>query len=283
MREFNIPTRSDVCSAYTDSQLDDKVSRIVSLYPMCGQKSVDGVLKSEGVRVSRRRIRESLRRVDLFGIECRARRVLHRRTYQVHSPNDLWHIDGYHKLIRWRLVIHGGIDGFSRLIMFLKASPNNRADTMFQAFQQGLSEFGLPSRIRMDKGGENTEVARYMLEHPNRGTGCVIVGRSVHNQRIERLWRDLFAGCVSFFYHFFYILEDCGLLNIEDGRDMYALHAAFLTVIQDKLNSFRLGWSNHGLRTEHGRSPMQLWVAGLLQARNRTPEHAAVRGIREVC
>ena len=34
-------------------------------------------------------------------------------------PNSLWHIDGYHKLIRWRVIIHGGIDGFSRLPVYL--------------------------------------------------------------------------------------------------------------------------------------------------------------------
>ena len=28
---------------------------------------------------------------------------------------SLWHIDGYHKLIRCKIVIHGGIDGYSRM------------------------------------------------------------------------------------------------------------------------------------------------------------------------
>jgi len=27
--------------------------------------------------------------------------------------------DGHHKLIRWKLVVHAGIDGFSRLIVFI--------------------------------------------------------------------------------------------------------------------------------------------------------------------
>ena len=37
----------------------------------------------------------------------------------------------------------------------------------------------------------------YMLSHPSHGPGCgsCITGRSVHNQGIERLWRDVFAGC----------------------------------------------------------------------------------------
>ena len=70
---------------------------------------------------------------------------------------------------------------------------------------------------------------------------------------------------LSFFYYSFYFLEDCGLLDIQDERDIYALH--FSRVIQDQLNSFMLGWSNHGLRTEHGKTPMQLWVSGLLQTR----------------
>lgn len=107
----------------------------------------------------------------------RMKRVLHRRKYHVISPNALWHLDGYHKLIRWRIV---SIDGYSRLVTFLHASPNNRAESVLSVFMNAINEFGLPSRIRTDKGGENVLVAQYMLNRPDRGPGrgSVIAGKS---------------------------------------------------------------------------------------------------------
>ena len=197
------------------------------------------------------------------------------------SPNALWHIDGYHKLIRWRLVIHGGIDGFSRLIMFLKVSPNNKAETMLDAFIQGVEQFGVPSRVRMDMGGENVLVARYMIEHPERGPGLgsAITGSSTHNQRIERLWKDLFSGCVSYFYSLFYSLEDIGELDINCPFDLYALHFVFIPIIHRHLNNFSQGWAHHCLRTERNRTPQQLWIAGLHRTRQENPDDPAVLGL----
>lgn len=63
------------------------------------------------------------------------------------------------------------MDGYSRIPVFLKASNNNRADTVLDVFVEAVSEYGLPSRVRSDKGGENVQVASYMLSHPRRGPG----------------------------------------------------------------------------------------------------------------
>lgn len=74
--------------------------------------------------------------------------------------------------------MHGGVDGYSRLPVFLHASSNNQAATVLRLFTKAVEEYGLPSRVRCDKGGENYDVGWFMLNHPNRGParGSIIAG-----------------------------------------------------------------------------------------------------------
>ncbi|XP_078318026.1 uncharacterized protein LOC144620608 [Crassostrea virginica] len=69
-------------------------------------------------------------RVDFEGVLFRRLllKPVQRRVYNARAPLSLWHKDGYHKLIRWRLVIHGGIDGYSRLPVYLRVNNSNRAE-----------------------------------------------------------------------------------------------------------------------------------------------------------
>lgn len=58
--------------------------------------------------------------------------------------------------------------------MYLKANNSNKASTVLGNFIEAVNLFGLPSHVQSDKGLENIEVARFMLEHPLRGPGTIL-------------------------------------------------------------------------------------------------------------
>ena len=72
--------------------------------------------------------------------------------------------DSHHKLIRWRIVTHGAIDGYSRLITCLCASTNNKASTVYELFLSAVQKHELPSLVRSDQVTENVLVAQLMIE-----------------------------------------------------------------------------------------------------------------------
>ena len=88
--------------------------------------------------------------------------------------SDVYQVTG---LTQWKIVIHGFIDGKSRLAIGMRASNNNRADTVLNLFLDAVNTFGLPSQVRGDHDTENLDVAGHM-EDVN-GIGSYIWGRSV--------------------------------------------------------------------------------------------------------
>ena len=95
--------------------------------------------------------------------------------------------------------MHGVIDGYSRLVVFLRCSSNNRAATVVNLFLSATTEFYWLQRVRTEKGEENSEVARLMAEKRREGRGSILQGSLVHNQRMERLWRDIREMVTEYF------------------------------------------------------------------------------------
>ena len=106
-REYEI-SLSQKYAALSDDELDLVVCEACLGNRLIGPEAVRARLISKGMQVQRRRVRESMLRVDpataaercLFSRPCR-------RVYNVAGPNSLWlwkpqadHLDGNHKLIR---------------------------------------------------------------------------------------------------------------------------------------------------------------------------------------
>ena len=136
-------------------------------------------------------------------------------------PNYIWHIDDNHKFIRWRMVLHHAVDGFSRLVVFGKCSNNNRASTVLALYQDAVRKYGRPFRVRTNHGGENVNVWNDMVSAWGQDANLVVVGSSVHNQRIERHNRAVNEQEFAGFKEELYDLERQGILNPLNDTDMF--------------------------------------------------------------
>ena len=203
------------------------MQKIREVTPDICRSRMFGALRSRGLHIQRWKVREILRKIYPVGTALRWNKAIYRIKYSVPCPNALWHIDGNHKLIQWRLVIHAGIDGYSRLITHLHCSNNNLASTVLDLFKEGVRKYGLLSRTRSDDGLENVEVARYMLEHRGAGRGRMLTGKSVHNVRVELLHRDVYVGVLSLYVRLFDRMKEEGNLDCLNELHLYALHYTF--------------------------------------------------------
>lgn len=122
---------------------------------------------------------------------------------------------------------HGAVDVYSRCITFLRCCTDNRASTALRLFQGAVDVFGLPHHVKGDAGSENIDVARFMIENRGANRGSFMVGRSVHNQRIERLWAEVKRVVSGYYKDLFLFMENFGLLDSTDPLHITALHHVY--------------------------------------------------------
>ena len=75
------------------------------------------------------------------------------------------------------MIIHGFIDGYSRLITGLRASNNNQSEIVLDVFLAAAEVYGVPSCIRGDHGVENILLAAWMELQYGKQQGSYIWGR----------------------------------------------------------------------------------------------------------
>lgn len=167
---------SNAFSPISDQQLGDQLEKLIAAQPHAGINMLLGGLRSRGIYVQRDRL-EEIRRIRYPAREMVQTNAFPTRDkYHVAGPNSVWHHDGQHGLVNFGIVIHAFVDGFSRTITGIQASTNNLAQTVLALFLLAVSLYGLPSRLRGDRGGENVEVAREITRLRGAGRGSYLWG-----------------------------------------------------------------------------------------------------------
>lgn len=92
-----------------------------------------------------------------------------------------------------------------------------------------------------------------------------MTGRSVHNTRIERLWREVGARVTGRYSQIFRALEDDEhVLDRDNAFDLYCLHHVFMPHLRHSVQLFVQSWNHHSMSTKGlgGLSPIQQWKGG---------------------
>ncbi len=127
-------------------------------------------------------------------------------------------------------------------------------------YREAVNQYGVPSRVRCDHGVENVDMSRFMITVRGVDRGSVITGSSTHNQRVERMWRDVHRVVVRQYKNLFYYMESNGSLNPPDDVHLFALQYVYMPRINRALDEFTSQHNNHRLRTEHNLTPQQLFL-----------------------
>ena len=108
-----------------------------------GEKSIISYLQGiHKIKGTREQFRRAIQEADPRGLAERREQItyrIERRKYDITAPHMLWHIDGNHKLIRYKLVIHGCIDGGTRSIIYLRIANNNKKKSTKKKRMSGLA------------------------------------------------------------------------------------------------------------------------------------------------
>ncbi|MFH0883985.1 MAG: IS3 family transposase [bacterium] len=169
-----------------------------------GSRMLCGLLRREGHRINRKKVRRLMAQMGLYALYPKKRRTSTPDTghkvypyllngLTIDRPNQVWCADiTYIPLAKGFGYLVAVMDWFSRKVLSWRLS--NTLDHLFcvEALNEALAKHGVPEIFNTDQGSQFTSEA---FTKCLKDAGCKISmdgkGRWIDNRFIERLWRSL--------------------------------------------------------------------------------------------
>ena len=185
-----------------------RIDELFTELPFFGSRQMRNILRDEGHRVGRERVRRLMRKMGLMAVYRRPRTSRPHPEHKVYPyllrnvsitrPNQVWCADiTYIPMKRGYLYLVTIMDWYSRAVLSWRLSNTMDADFCVAALEDALNRYGAPEIFNTDQGSQFTS---YEFTRTLREAGARISmdgrGRWMDNIMIERLWRSLKYECV---------------------------------------------------------------------------------------
>ena len=187
-------------------------------------------------------VRQLLLRLDQEGVEKRKSQKLRRRIYRTLGPNYVWHIDEFDKLKPYGFSIHGCIDGYSRIIIWLELSAYNKCPDLIAYYYVKASKNlnGILKIIKTDNGTEHSVIELiHLLLRDLSNEGNVLHSFSIvsspMNQRIKAYWSNFRKDRLGWWKHFLQDLVDLELFGPSDPVQVDCLRFCLIELLREEV------------------------------------------------
>ena len=229
-----------------------RLDELFLAWPFFGSRRMTAMLRAEGQRINRKRVRRLMRLMGLTALGPKPQTSKpapgHKiypyllRGLAIERANQVWAADiTYVPIGRGFLYLAAIMDWASRAVLAWRLSNTLDADFCVRALEDALARFGRPAIFNTDQGSQFTSTAfTSVLQRSGVRISMDGRGRWLDNVFIERLWRSL-------------KYEEVYLKSYADGREARAGIAAWIVFY----NATR---PHQAL--DH-RAPMTVWRTGM--------------------
>lgn len=186
-----------------DLALMRRVDELHLDYPFSGSRMLQGLLRGEGHKVGRLKVRNLMKRMGIEAIYRRPNTSKpapgHKiypyllRTLPVTRPNQVWAMDiTYIPMARGFVYLAAVVDWYSRRVLSWRLSITLETDFCIEAVNEALARHGKPDIFNTDQGSQFTSID-FIKVLKNATIAISMDGKGAwrDNVFVERLWRTI--------------------------------------------------------------------------------------------